>query len=307
MSVVDGFAYDEHGGQGEMVVMHDFSEVFKFPSVDVLVRPCEMVASSNGCVFGIFLKEFALHIIHNSSREENAHGALASGEEVQLFLLWHGGATFTTSEDDGLGAFGNGELAAQFGGSGEERRDARGDMVGHAVLVEERHLLLDGTEDTGVARVETNNKVPLIVVLLHQGTLLLKVHVCAASHHRSPFVTFRQCFGYQRPCIEDQVCLFQHHSSADTHQVGIAWTGANNLDMTMTEVLVVDGNSEGIILVCAFLFGNQEGAVVGSEKGCGFTDTGGAHMLSDSIAGRGYFHLVQLVSSEEEDFLSIGL
>ena len=307
MSVVDGFAYDEHGGQGEMVVMHDFSEVFKFPTIDFLVRPCEMVASSNGCVFGIFLKEFALHIIHNSSREENAHGALASGEEVQLLFLWHGGATFTTGENDGLSTFGNRELAAQFGGSGEERRDARGDMVGHAVLVEERHLLLDGTEDTGVARVETNNKVPLIVVLLHQSALLLKVHVSAASHHRTPFVTFRQCFGHQRTCIKDEVCLLQHLPSANTHQIGVARSCTHNLNVTMTEVLVVDGNSEGIILVCAFLFGNQEGAVVGSEKGCGFTDTGGAHMLSDSIAGRGYFHLVQLVSSEEEDFLSIGL
>ena len=121
MSVVDGFAYDEHGGQGEMVVMHDFSEVFKFPSVDVLVRPCEMVASSNGCVFGIFLQEFSLYVIHNGGTEEDAHGALALGEKVQLLFLWHGGSPFATGENDGLSTFGNRELASQFCGSSEER------------------------------------------------------------------------------------------------------------------------------------------------------------------------------------------
>ena len=101
------------------------------------------------------------------------------------------------------------------------------------MLVEKGHLFLNGTKDAGVSRVQTHDEMSLVVVLLHQGTLLLKVHVCAASHHRSPFVTFRQCFGHQRTCIKDEVGFFQHLPSANTHQIGVARSCTHNLNVPL--------------------------------------------------------------------------
>ena len=45
------------------------------------------------------------------------------------------------------------------------------------MLVEESHLLLNGSKDAGIARVQTHDEMSLVVVLLHQGTLFFKVHV----------------------------------------------------------------------------------------------------------------------------------
>ena len=51
-----------------------------------------------------------LHIIDDRCGKENAHCALATGQQMQLFLLGHGCTAFATSEDDGLAALRNREL-----------------------------------------------------------------------------------------------------------------------------------------------------------------------------------------------------
>ena len=177
LPVVDGFADHEHRGKRQVVVVNHLGEVLQLATINLLVWPGEMIAGGNGRVFRIFLKEFPLHIVHDSCAEEDAHCALAPGQEVQLLPLRHGCSAFATREDDGLCPFGDGELTLQFGCCSEEGGDARRDVVGHPLLVEERHLLLNSAEDAGVARVQTDDEVPFVVVFLHQFTLLLQVHV----------------------------------------------------------------------------------------------------------------------------------
>ena len=121
LTVVDGFAHDEHSGQRQVMVVNDFGEVLELTTIDFLVRPCEVVACCDRCVGRVFLQEFSLYVIHNGGAEEDAHGALTLGEKVQLLFLWHGGSPFATGENDGLSTFGNRELASQFCGSSEER------------------------------------------------------------------------------------------------------------------------------------------------------------------------------------------
>ena len=110
-SIVDGLAYDEHGGEGEVVVVDNLGEVFEHTTIDLLVWPCEMVAGGNGGILWVFLKEFALYIVDDGGREEDAHRTLAASQKMELFLFWHGGAPFTTSEDDGLTTLRDGKLA----------------------------------------------------------------------------------------------------------------------------------------------------------------------------------------------------
>ena len=157
--------------------MYNLCQVLQLPTINLLVRPCEVVASSDGCVGWIFLQQFLLDIIHDGCTQEDAHRRLALGEQVQLFLFRHRSAPLASCKDDGLCTFWNGELTSQLSSSSQERRDARGDVVGHLVLVEESHLLLNGSKDAGIARVQTHDEMSLVVVLLHQGTLFFKVHV----------------------------------------------------------------------------------------------------------------------------------
>ena len=82
LTIVDGLAYDEHSGEGEVVVVDNLGEVFEHTTIDLLVWPCEMVAGGNGRVLGIFLQQLALHIVNNGGREEDAHRRLALGEQV---------------------------------------------------------------------------------------------------------------------------------------------------------------------------------------------------------------------------------
>ena len=112
MAIVNGLSYYKHGSQGQVVVVDNLGEVFEYTTIDALVGPREVVASSDRSVLWVFLQEFPLHIIYNGGTEEDAHGALALGEEVQLLFLGHGGAAFASGEDDGLGAFGDGELTS---------------------------------------------------------------------------------------------------------------------------------------------------------------------------------------------------
>ena len=120
LTVVDGLAYDEHGGEGEVVVVDDLGEIFEYTTIDLLVRPCEMITGGNGRILRVFLKEFALYIVDDGGREEDAHCALAASQKMKLFFLRHGSTAFATSEDDGLTTLRNRELALQFGCSSEE-------------------------------------------------------------------------------------------------------------------------------------------------------------------------------------------
>ena len=76
LAIVDGLAYDEHRGESEMIVVNYFSEVFQFAAIDLLIRPCEMIAGCNGGILWILLKQFTLDIINDRGREENAHRGL---------------------------------------------------------------------------------------------------------------------------------------------------------------------------------------------------------------------------------------
>ena len=50
-------------------------------------------------------------------------------------------------------------------------------MVRHVVVIEKGHLLLNGTKDAGVAGMQTDDVLPLVIKLLHQFALFLKIHV----------------------------------------------------------------------------------------------------------------------------------
>ena len=66
LAVVDGLADDEHGGEGEMVVVNNSGEVFQLTATDALVGPGKMIAGSYGGVLRIFLKELSLDIVDDS-------------------------------------------------------------------------------------------------------------------------------------------------------------------------------------------------------------------------------------------------
>ena len=119
-AIVDGLADNEHGGEGEMVVVDNLGEVFEDSAIDLLVRPREMIAGGNGCILGIFLKEFALDIIDDGGAEEDAHRALATSQQMQLFFLRHGCAALATGENNRLATLRNRELALQLGSSCKE-------------------------------------------------------------------------------------------------------------------------------------------------------------------------------------------
>ena len=123
LTIVDGFSHDKHGGQCETVVMHDFGQVFQLPAIDFLVGPGQVVASRHGRVLGVFLQQLLLHVIDDGGTEENAHRALASCQQVEFLFFRHGRAPLSTSEDDGLRALGNGELAPQFRRRSEARKE----------------------------------------------------------------------------------------------------------------------------------------------------------------------------------------
>ena len=157
--------------------MNNLGKVFEHTAIDFLVWPGEVITGSNGRILWVFHQEFALHIVDDSSREEDAHRRLAAGQQMQMLLLWHRGATFTTCEDNGLRALRDGKLAPQFSRCSEERRDAGRDMIVHLMLIEEGHLLLDSAKDTRVACMQTDDEMASLVMLLHQCTLFLEVHI----------------------------------------------------------------------------------------------------------------------------------
>ena len=67
LTIVDGLAYDKHGGEGEVVIVNYLRKVLELATIDLLIGPREMIAGSNRRIIRIFLKQFALHIIDNRS------------------------------------------------------------------------------------------------------------------------------------------------------------------------------------------------------------------------------------------------
>ena len=80
LTIVDGFAHDEHGGKGEVVFMDYLRQILQDAAIDFLVGPGKVVTSCDRRVLGVFLQEFVLHIINYGSRKEDAHGTLTSGK-----------------------------------------------------------------------------------------------------------------------------------------------------------------------------------------------------------------------------------
>ena len=78
-SIVDGLAHNEHGGEGEVIVVDNLGQVSEYTAVDLLVGPSEVIAGGDGRVLGIFHEELTLHIIDDGGTEENAHGGLRTG------------------------------------------------------------------------------------------------------------------------------------------------------------------------------------------------------------------------------------
>ena len=120
LAIVDGLAHDEHRGESQLVVVDNLRQVLELATIDLLVRPCEMIAGGYGGILWVLLKQFTLHIVDDRGTEEDTHRALTLGEQVELFFLRHRCATFASCQDNRLTALRNRELALQLGGCCEE-------------------------------------------------------------------------------------------------------------------------------------------------------------------------------------------
>ena len=70
-------------------------------------------------------------------------------------------------------------------------------MILHLMGIEEGHLLLDGSKDTGITRMQSYDEMSSVVVLFHQRALFVKSHVSRRANHGPGFVALRQCLGHQ--------------------------------------------------------------------------------------------------------------
>ena len=62
--------------------MDYLGKVFQNAAINLLVGPRQVVAGGNRRVLGVFLEELLLDIVDDGGTEEDAHGALASCEQV---------------------------------------------------------------------------------------------------------------------------------------------------------------------------------------------------------------------------------
>ena len=152
---------------------------------------------------------------------------------MQLFLLWHRRAAFTTGKDDSLYLFRDGELRAQGGSGGLERRDARRDVVTHIILIEEVHLFLYRSVDAGIAGVQAYDEFTPVVKLFHQGELLVEVHIGRAAYGGSRFGTVSQFLRDETSGIQDKVRFLKHPAATDGNQFRITRSGSDYFDMSL--------------------------------------------------------------------------
>ena len=67
-SIVDGLAYDEHGGEGEVVVVDNLGEVFEHTTIDLLIWPCEMITGIDWRILWVLCLVFPRpHVGHRRS------------------------------------------------------------------------------------------------------------------------------------------------------------------------------------------------------------------------------------------------
>ena len=177
-------------------------------------------------------------------------------------------------------------------------------MILHPLAVEEGHLLLDGTEDAGVAGMQAHDEVALVVVFLHQGTLLLEIHVGRRAHHGIGLMALGQCLGHQRAGIENQVGTFEHLTATNGDQVWVAGTGTDDFDKSLfpSKILLVNGQRSRPVLT--FELRNDELAVVRAQNGGSLADAGRPHVLQDGGTGCGYVYLGKFFGGEEHHFFS---
>ena len=107
------------------------------------------------------------------------HQRGANGAEAGQVLPWRhrGGPLRDPGEHHRLADAGDGQLAAQGGRRGGERRDARRDVVGDAEPVKAARLLGDGAEDGGITRAEPDHVAPRRVRPGHHRDDLLQGEV----------------------------------------------------------------------------------------------------------------------------------
>ena len=152
---------------------------------------------------------------------------------------------------------------------------------------------------------QAHDEMSTVVMLFHQGTLFLKIHIGTATHYGSYFGAQGKFTRYQRTCIEDEIGMFQQFSATNGNQVGVTRTCTDNLDMPFlcAEVFLVDGEGSSEIL-SFHLWDNQFTVVTAKDSGS-LTHTGCADMLGHHIAGSGNLHSGQFLSRVEGDFLVV--
>ena len=237
-----------------------------------------------------------MHFFHNGSAQVDAHGTLGLREFVELFALGHRGAAFPAGKDDGLHFFGDGELRPERRGGGLEGRDAGGDVVVHAVAVEEGHLFLDGAVDARIAGVETDHEQAAVVEFLHQGKLFFQIHRGGAANGASGLGVMRQFDRNEAAGVEDEIGLLQESLAAHRHQLRIARAGADDFDMAASDRggFLGDGKREVATFgQLAFLLFDEERAAARASEGGGLRHAGAAG------GGQGLFGRVRHVDGGE--------
>ena len=112
MTVINGLAYDEHRGEGQVILMDYLGEVFQHTTIYFLIGPRQVVASGDGRVLRIFHQQFLLNVVDNGGGKEDAHRRLTLGKKMQLFFLRHRRPALPSCQYDGLRALGDGKLAS---------------------------------------------------------------------------------------------------------------------------------------------------------------------------------------------------
>jgi len=197
------------------------------------------------------LQEFFLHLVGYACTQVDAHSTLAGGQFVQLLFFGHRCTAFATGKDDCLYLFRDGELRTQGGCCGLERGYSRGDMIAHIVPVEEIHLFLYRSVDTGIAGMQADNELAPVVKLFHQGELLVEIHIGRTAHGCSLLGAVSQLFRDEAPGIKDQVCLLQHPAAADGNQFRIARPGSDYLDMSLPAYGFIHSHGKSIFVAFA--------------------------------------------------------
>src|SRR5574344_1094999 len=118
-------------------------------------------------------------------------------KQIQLFLIRHRRAAFSTSENDGLALLWNGELTTQFCCRSQKTTDARSDVIVHSVFIKKSHLFLNSTINTWITCMKPNDQLSLIIKLLHQLKLLLKIKICTTPYRSTLFSTICQFSWYE--------------------------------------------------------------------------------------------------------------